>query len=71
MNDSTDVSILKLQGTDTFIIKKGPNSNFFITTPDSIIISQKAFSALLQFLVTNKMLHPSYILGLLEELNTE
>lgn len=35
------VSVLLLRGTNTIVIRKEPDSNVFLTTPDSFILSKE------------------------------
>lgn len=65
------LSILSLAGTDTLIIRKQKDSNFFITAPDSIIISKDSLIMLVNFLVTNNFLSPKVIEGIIEESYTK
>ena len=65
------LSVLTLGGSNTLVIKKGSDSRFFITTPDSIIIGKEGFITLLNFLVTNDFIHQNTLRGILEQANTD
>lgn len=65
------ISVLALGGSNTLVIRKGDDSRFFITTPDSIIIGKDRFIILLNFLVTNGFIHQKTLRGILEQANTD
>lgn len=71
MDDNEKLTVLVLGGSDTLVIKKSPDSRFFITTPDSVIIGRDGFITLLNFLVTNGFVHPKVLQGILEETFTD
>lgn len=70
MEKKNNISVLYIQGVDTVVIKKDPESSLFTTTDDSLIIGRQTLVLLLKFLVTNKIIHPRTLEGLLEEMNT-
>jgi len=65
------LSVLTLGGSNTLVIRKSPDSRFFITTPDSIIIGKEGFITMLNFMVTNGFIHQKTLRGILEQANTE
>ena len=65
------LDILRLAGSNTLVLKKTPDTRFFITTQDSIIISIDNIIFLIDFLVKNEFIHPAVLEGILEEVNTE
>lgn len=70
MEVNNNISVLYLNKIDTLVIKKSPESGFFITSDDSIIISRQALLILLKFLVGHGIIHPKNIESLLEEIPT-
>jgi hypothetical protein len=64
------LSILLLKGTNTIVVRKNQNSNIFISTPDSIIITKDNLVMLINFMVKQGILSPKVIQGILEEVNT-
>jgi hypothetical protein len=71
MTDPTQrLAVLRLPGTDTLIIKKEAESPIFRTTSDSIIMNKEVFVFILRFMVSNEIIHPGVVLGILEEINT-
>jgi hypothetical protein len=61
------VQILKLDDLNTIVIKKDKNDNFFITSPDSIVISVFNFSILLKVMLYQNKISPKMLEGLLSE----
>jgi len=54
---------------DLIIIKKDKGSEFFISSPDSFIISVPNFAALLKFMLNKNLLSPKVLQGVLDEHN--
>lgn len=67
----TTLTILNIPGTDVLVIKKSdPDSNFFITSKDSFIISKAGLITLLNYMLKNGFIDERVIKGLLEEYHT-
>ena len=65
------LQILCLDGTDTLVIRKSKNSRFFLTTPDSIIISKRGLIMLINMMTKRGYLHSEIFEGILEEVHTK
>ena len=63
----TRLEISKLKGVNVIVIKRTQGNEFFITTPDSIIMGISEFSTLLNYLVKSKILSHKILEGILEE----
>ncbi len=61
------VSKIKNIGNALVIKKLGEDNSFFLTSPDSIIITTQDFSALLCYLVRNRFISPKILEGILED----
>jgi hypothetical protein len=61
------VQILKLDDLNTIVIKKDKDDNFFITSPDSIVISIFNFSVLLKVMLYQNKISPKLLESLIEE----
>lgn len=70
MSDKGKVVVLRLDGLDTLVIKQDMDTRFFITTKDSIIISERNLILILNYMITNGYMSPKLIQGMLEELYT-
>lgn len=64
-----DLQVFKLE--DTFVIKKGRGSRFFVTTSDSFIISIFNFLAIIKFMLYRGLLDAKTLEGLLSEFREE
>jgi hypothetical protein len=64
------VSINLLNGTDTLVIKKHPDSRVFISTNDSIILGRGTLIQLLYSLVKNGIISEKVLQGIIEEIHT-
>ena len=56
-----------LKGINTLVIKRIQGLGFFMTSPDSIIISISDFATLLKYLVLKNIISPKILEGILEE----
>ncbi len=69
MNNQSKIQVSKIRNIgNALVIKKvGENNSFFLTSPDSIIITTQDFSALLCYLVRKKFISPKVLEGILED----
>lgn len=67
----SNITVLKLDDQDIFVIKKNRGSRFFITTSDSFIISSFNFYAILKFMLYRGLFSPKVLEGLLSEYREE
>ncbi len=67
----TRLEISKLKGVNVIVIKRTQGNEFFITTPDSIIMGVSEFSTLLNYLVRSGILSHKILEGILEEFNSD
>jgi len=70
-NNDSGISVLYLDRIGTLIIKKSAESNFFVASDNSIVISKTALLILLKYFIASGIIDPKTFDGLLEELNTE
>lgn len=61
------VQITRLNDLNTLVIKKSKDSNFFISSKNSFIISIPNLAYVIKFLLFTKLLSPKVIEGILEE----
>jgi hypothetical protein len=65
------IKILLLADKDTLVFQKNPKSRVFISTTDSVIMGKQTFITLVNYLVSEKVIHPNVLEGILEEYYTE
>lgn len=61
------VMITRLNDLNTLVIKKSNDSNFFISTKNSFIISIPNLAYLIKYLLFSKLLSPKVLEGILSE----
>jgi hypothetical protein len=64
-----DLQVFKLE--DTYVIKKGRGSRYFVTTADSFIIPTFNFLAIIKFMLYRGLLDAKALEGLLSEFREE
>ena len=62
----SELTVTKIPAVNVIVLKQKDGRDFFISTKDSIIISP----SILKFLVTNDMISPKLLEGVLEEYYT-
>lgn len=63
----TRLNIFKIDNLNTLVIKQLDGKGFFLTAPDSIIITVSSLSFILKFLLANNMISTKLLEGILEE----
>jgi hypothetical protein len=66
----TQLKITRLPKLNLLVIKQTDEKGFFISTPNSIIISVSSLAFILKFLVTNDIMSFKVLEGILEEYNS-
>ena len=66
----TRLEINKLEGINVIVIKRTQGDEFFMTSPDSIIIGLSEFATLLNYLVKSDIVSTKILEGILEEYNS-
>ena len=61
------LSVTRIPHMNVIVLKQSEGSEFFIASPDSVIITPSSFSNILKFLVLNKIIHYKIVEGILEE----
>lgn len=67
----TRLEISKLKGVNVLVIKRTQGNEFFMTTPDSIIIGVSEYASLLNHLVKADMVSYKILEGILEEYHSD
>ena len=67
----TRLEISKLKGVNVIVIKRTQGNEFFMTTPDSIIIGMSEFAMLLNYLVKSDIVSYKILEGILEEYHSD
>lgn len=67
----TKLEISKLRGVNVIVIKRTQGNEFFITTPDSIIMGVSEYATLLNHLVKADMISYKILEGILEEYHSD
>lgn len=61
------ISVVKIDQLNTLVIKQTDGRDFFISAPNSIIISISSLSFLLKFLVDNNYMSAKVLEGILQD----
>jgi hypothetical protein len=62
--------VQKIVNLNSLVLRQEGGNSFFIAADNSIIISIKTLSYILQFLVNNSYISPKILEGILEEYNS-
>ncbi|KKM93417.1 hypothetical protein LCGC14_1208490 [marine sediment metagenome] len=62
------LEISKIKNLNTIVIKQAKGGRFFISTPNSFIISIPNFATLIRFLILNKFMSRKVLEGILSEI---
>lgn len=65
------ITVSSIPQLSTLVIKQSDGRDFFIATPDSIIMTISSLTFLLTFLLENGFISPRTLEGILEEFNTD
>jgi hypothetical protein len=68
---STKLTVIKIPVVNSIVIKQYGGRDFFISAPDSIIISPQSLAFLLSFLVENGFISEKLLEGVLEGFYTQ
>lgn len=63
----TRLTVTKLNHLSSLVIKQLEGKDFFISTPDSIVISINSLAFILKFLIENDFMSYKVLEGILEE----
>jgi hypothetical protein len=65
------LTVSNIPNLNLIVIKQYEGKDFFIATPDSIVISVQSLSFILKFIIENNIMSPRVIEGILEEYYTD
>lgn len=65
------IKVMKLAQLNTLVIKQEEGHEFFISAPDSIIISVSSLAFLLKFLAENNYISVKVLEGIVEDVRSQ